>query len=277
LNSLKAKWPRIGLIFFGILGIGSSLMSVVSEIRYLFISDLQKWTFFAWWIFLLKIPILIVLMVITIGYLFGRRWARSLLMVYSLPIFFYEVIKIIFYLMPTINGAWVLDTGFWEALLFLSVAVLTPIAFLLFNLQPNVKQLFETLDKNKSWTDRFPLSVLLLLMLLFQAYSQIIYFPKNNYLISYFGQSFDGWYGVIIKIIIILIFLLLARGLFFLFNKYWWFVLGFNIFLIGSTIVDVAINGFNLNAGNCIDWTYLMGVLVLLMLCKKYFQKSIAG
>ena len=132
---------------------------------------------------------------IGIGSAVGRRWARSLSLAFSWVWLGFGTVTAIglCLCLPKLAAAGGDKAPFVAYLLTLFFGILLPSGYLLFYRSPSVKGYCEWLDAEERWTDRCPVSILAMMILLVigaQLAIGIGFSPPRQ--ILFFGRSF-GW------------------------------------------------------------------------------------
>jgi hypothetical protein len=237
---------RTGLILFGIaqivLGVLSLLMVALVVIGQVMLSHSTGTPMAVRWIIpsiLTYVLLAIALIWIGIGSIQCRRWARSLLLVFS---WFWLgmgvlMVPMMAWLLPRILAK--APTGGQpmpkEAMLLIVAVeivmvgvffILLPGAFVLFYRSPHVKATCEARDPRPRWTDACPLPVLAVPSLLCPGAGTMVLLALTGFAVfPFFGTFLTGFPGGILMIGAATLFFWAARGCYRLQPRAWWTLL----------------------------------------------------
>jgi len=275
-KSFKYKWQRIGLIIFGLLTILMGIVFLASFLHMLFSpeSKITEWGFGKWWKLILLNSISIVLSIwLGIGSVLAQKWARNSLLILSWGWLITTSIKIFTRILEH-------DIFDWDWSIILTEIVLGPVLpllFVIFYIQPTVRETCKNIDLKNHWLDRFPLPVTAVgFLLIGAAFYIFVSLPLNNFAVTFFNFDFYGWMGAILQVLeIVLIFFLVSL----IFRSYvysWECVLVFQLFIALSTAVSTyPENGFNLAWNGWKQWLDVGTILIFLIWSRKYFKSPV--
>jgi hypothetical protein len=157
---------------------------------------------------------------IGIGSIIARRWARAIMLSVST---FWFIMGIWFYIILCI-GKFGTKSGvqniteqvrtnifsFWDFFMF-TLLVILPAIFFFFYRSPNVKATCERKDPVLRWTDKFPLSVLTVLLLLASsAISYLLSIFTSQHIVTFLSMIFTGLPAMVITMAKVSIYIYLA-------------------------------------------------------------------
>ncbi len=170
-----------------------------------------------------------------IGSIKARRWARSLIIISSWFWLICGIIGFIFwsiFVSPDVYKQIVLkeQTPLFAiaiikliiTIFLLGIYVILPSVFLLFYTGKNVKVTCEFRDLKVRWTDKCPLPVLALSFIFVISALSMLQMSFYDFVIPFFGSLISGLQGAIVALIIILLLISLAVGTYKLKMVAWW-------------------------------------------------------
>ncbi len=243
-----------------------------------------------------------------IGTIRARRWARLLMLAASWLMLVCGILAMVmmFFLLPKCYAAVgmsdemvtlvLLGTYGFMALVYL----LFPAIGILFYGNRNVRATIEHADPGPSWTERCPLPVLILVIMLAMASSSILMMGFMNFTMPFFGTLVSGWQGAIVLPGCSFICVALAFGVYKLRVAAWWgaltmLFLGTLSQLITYSRIDLMdfyeAMGYSekmLQQIQSMNWVdspmfgamsifYAVPGLIYLLLLKRYFKKPNQG
>jgi len=185
-----------------------------------------------------------------IGSILARRWARAILLSLSGAALCAGTLGFVFlcFIMPHMfdaiahNGPRPIPPGALllikvVAVTFMSLYVLIPLSIFLFYRSPHVKRTCEARDPVERWTDRCPLPVLALCLLL--GFGGIIALGVlgNFHGFPLFGMYVSGGAGYLVVVLAAALAFYLARGLYRLQVGAWWAAMGMLLLSAASNAV----------------------------------------
>jgi hypothetical protein len=117
------------------------------------------------------------------------------------------------------------------------IYIVIPIAFVLFYQSRHVKATCERKDPKPRWTDRCPLPVLGLCVMLALGLVSFLVTPMYNFVLPFFGSFLSGWQGALLWLVNLAVLVYLVRGLYKLRPAAWWVTVAWVLFLTASSIV----------------------------------------
>lgn len=239
-----------------------------------------------------------------IGTIRARRWARTLMLAGSWLMLAYGILAmgVIFFILPKCYASLEIPNEMTSALLigtyvFMAVIyLLFPTIGILFYGNRNVRATIEHSDPGPSWTDCYPLPVLVLVMMLAMAAASMLMMSFMNFTMPFFGILVTGWQGAIVLFCCFSICVALAFGAHRLRSVAWWGVLGvLSLGLVSQLITFSRIDlmdfyevmGYSdqmMQQMRDMNWmdapmfvamslTYAVPTLIYLLLIKRYFEK----
>lgn len=199
----------------------------------------------------------IILVWLGIGSIMARRWARALLLIFSstwLVIGTFGTIVMAFVMpklmasiraetAPPPGGAempsWAGSVMVLLPMLIVGVVyVIVPLGWVLFYRSKHVKATCQAFDPVERWTDRCPLAVLALSLLLACSAPMMFVMPfVYNGVLPFFGSFLTGAVGSAACILLGLLWLYLARALYRLDRQGWWIAVGSFTLISISTVI----------------------------------------
>lgn len=191
-----------------------------------------------------------------IGSMRTRRWARALLLVFSWIWLVSGVLGVVlfFVIMPDLfnqiaqNQKMPGNTIFITQLVIGAVLgffyILIPGVFVLFYRSKHVKATCEFRDSQVRWTDKCPLPLLALSILLILGAYSLSWMLFYGRAVPLFGTIVSGVPGIVVILAVMLILLALARGIYKTNLKAWWGALALGI--IGSISGFITFSRFSL-------------------------------
>lgn len=186
-----------------------------------------------------------------IGSALARRWARALWLCLSAVGLCFGAMGCVFMIwllphlgetmagsgQPTPPPGMLATMRIVAGLVMLVIYILIPGALFLFYRSPNVKRTCEVLDPVERWTDRCPLPVLALSLLLSFAGLGVVSFVGVGHSFPFFGFSLEGPAHYLASVLIVALLFGTARGLYKLRPGAWWTALGLQVVLGLSNFV----------------------------------------
>lgn len=240
-----------------------------------------------------------------IGTIRARRWARSLMLAASWLALVCGIFAMgmMFIVMPKSLACSQVSEEMIRpvlAIIYISMAVfylLIPAVGVLFYGNRNVRATFEHSDPVPSWTERCPVAVLVLVMMLMLAAVSMAALCFFRFAMPFFGVILSGWPGALVVLGIMVICCSLAVSVFKLRPAAWWcalalLVLGMVSQLITFGRIDVmdyyVTMGYTdqmLQRMQNMDWmngttlgimtgSYAVPALIYLLWVKRYFRKE---
>jgi len=192
-----------------------------------------------------------------IGSIMARRWARALLLIFSWTWLVTGVIAMIAtaFIMPQIMESTLTQAGpppggeempAWAGSLLIVlpmiilcvIFLIMPLAWMLFYRSKHVKATCEFFDQVERWTDRCPLPVLGVCLLLAYSAPMMFLMPfAFNGVVPFFGTFLSGSAGSIASILLGLLWFYLTWALYRLNPRGWWIAFGtFTLISISAVI-----------------------------------------
>ncbi len=184
-----------------------------------------------------------------VGSILRRRWARDLLLIFSAVwlLFGTLVTLMMVFLMPSVvAGAPGAATSPATSTIIIVVTmgsmafflVALPLAWLIFYRSPKTLAMCAASAARPSWTERCPLPVLALsLMVAFSAVSMLAMPFTYGGVLPAFGFFLDGWIGGSLCLLLAVVWLFLARELYRMRRYAWWILLGLLVLFTASTFL----------------------------------------
>lgn len=186
-----------------------------------------------------------------IGSILARRWARAILLCFSAVALVCGLIAcaamafVLPHMFDTLAqqnraalqpAALLMMKVFMAAFLFI-IYVVIPGALFLFYRSPHVKRTCEARDPVERWTDRCPLPVLALSLLMGIGGIFVLAVIARVHIIPVFGMFVAGGAGAVLSVLIGGLLLYLAWGFYRLQVLAWWIALGMQVIFVISSIV----------------------------------------
>ena len=197
----------------------------------------------------------VVLVWLGVGSFLARRWARALTLVLAWLWLICGAVGMIawgfmmpsFYRQMTQQQAGLPGSTLTMILLVMGgmvmcIYVFLPLAFVVFYQSRHVKATCELKDPTIRWTDRCPLSVLGLCVLMVWGLFATATTPFNNFIIPLFGTILTGWPGAVVWLVNGALFLYLLRGLYQLKPTAWWITFAWVLLWSLSSTITFATN-----------------------------------
>jgi hypothetical protein len=193
------------------------------------------------------------------GSILARRWARAIAlcmsavglccgligcvaMVFILPHFGDLMAKSSQTSMPP--GA-ILTAEIFIAVAAFVIYIIVPGALFLFYRSPNVKLTCEARDPVERWTDRCPLPVLALSLMMICGGTSLLLMAGSFRVFPFFGVFVSGGACVALMLLIGALFLYLAWGMYRLRLRAWWIALCAQVILLTSNLLTFWQGGFD--------------------------------
>lgn len=196
----------------------------------------------------------VLLVTLGIGSVRARRWARALTLVLAwmwLVIGAISLISMLFF-MPTMTDMMaaqpqqpspMMMNAIFTVMIVMMVAIyiLLPAVFIVFYQRSDVKETCERMDPVVRWTDRVPLPVLSLSIVLAMGATSIFWAAGYGFVVPFFGILLKGVTGAILVVGISALFAYLARATYKLKITAWWTTLVVFVLFFISTIISFSI------------------------------------
>ncbi len=167
-----------------------------------------------------------------IGTIRGRRWARLLMLAVSwisLGVGAGAMVMITFILPKSLQSSMSKEIASVALIFILGFAslvyLLFPIIGILFYRGPNVRATFEQKDPNVSWTEKCPLPILVLIMMLALVWPTVGTMGAMNFVLPLFGTLVSGWTGAAVLLVGVGICTSLIPGVYRSRSYAWWSVM----------------------------------------------------
>ncbi len=187
--------------------------------------------------------------VMGIGSIQARRWARALMLACSWLWLIGGALGTLMYafiLPKALNRAGSMPHGVLVAfiigmMLFMSfIFVVLPLAMLLFYRLPSVKATCERRDTVPRWTDRLPIPVLVLFVILAAGAPSFLVMAFTMPMVAAFGRFVTGWPGTLACVLLAGLWTYMAWGTYRLRLSSWWTtIITFGVISVSSGITFV--------------------------------------
>jgi hypothetical protein len=203
------------------------------------------------------------LIILGIGSIRGRRWARALLLILGWAGLITGVITLAM-IVPALGGfeemmqAQMRQQGGREmpaiavtmakvmmVLTTLIFYVVIPGALILFYRSPHVKRTCELMDPTERWTDRVPLPVIAVVLLAAFGASCVLLMPKFGGMMPFFGHTLTGWTARLVWLGVSAFSVYTARGLYRRDYLAWKLYLGFIVLAAANYAFSLSVLGLD--------------------------------
>ena len=196
----------------------------------------------------------IVLVSLGVGSILARRWARALTLVLAWMWLVMGVVALIsmVFLMPSMSDMMAAQTQqpppvMMKAIFAMMIAmmavmyVVLPGIFIIFYQRPDVKATCEWKDTKVRWTDRCPLPVLSLSLVLAFGATSVVWGAGYGFVAPFFGVLLKGVPGALLFVSISLLFGYLSWAIYKQKMAAWWATLGVIVLFGLSTIISFSV------------------------------------
>jgi hypothetical protein len=173
-----------------------------------------------------------------IGSILARRWARALILVFSwllLACGIFSLFSVSFLLKGTFSDQDIPPGALYVIFAFIFIfyslfLLVIPSIFIFFYRSPHVKATCEFKDPKERWTDRCPLPVIALMLVLGMWIFGLFSVAFSNWVFPLFGLILNGYPGMMVVIPLIILACFIIYGVYHLRLWAWWATLFFLVF-----------------------------------------------